>query len=131
MTIEAWIIWGFVALIAIIVTFYVGITEDTKAGIITGFIGFVICIFIFIGMIWWFGNTASESRALKTQKSNFSNGIDRKVTVYDMNGGVVQEYEGKFDIEYDDDRILFDDENGLRHIIYYPTGTIIIDEVEK
>ena len=34
-------------------------------------------------------------------------------------------------MEYDDDRILFDDENGLRHIIYYPTGTVIIDEVSE
>ena len=28
----------------------------------------------------------------------------------------------------DENRILFDDEDGKRHVIYYPTGTIIIDE---
>ena len=56
-------------------------------------------------------------------------GIDRTVKVYDVNGKLIQEYDGKFDIEYDDDRIVFDDENNKRHIIYYPTGTIIIDEV--
>ena len=56
-------------------------------------------------------------------------GIQRKVTVFDATGNVIKEYEGKFDVEYDDDRILFDDEKGLRHIIYYPTGTVIIDEV--
>ena len=49
--------------------------------------------------------------------------------MYDMNGGLIQEYSGKFDIDYDDDRIIFDDENNKRHVIYYPTGTIIIDEV--
>ena len=58
-------------------------------------------------------------------------GIKRKVAVYDIEGDIIAEYQGSFDIEYDDDRILFDDENGLRHIIYYPTGTVVIDEVEK
>ena len=57
-------------------------------------------------------------------------GIQRKVTVYDMEGDIIKEYEGKFDVDYDNDRIIFDDEHGLRHIIYYPTGTVIIDDVE-
>ena len=43
---------------------------------------------------------------------------------------MIAKYEGRFDIEYDDDRILFDDEDGLRHIIYYPTGNVIVDEVQ-
>jgi len=131
MTVGAWTICGLIALMAIIVAYFEGTYKGVKTGIATGFIGFVVCIFYITGMLWWFGNTASGSRALKTQQSNFSNGIDRKVTVYDMNGEIVQEYKGKFDIEYDHDRILFDDENGLRHIIYYPTGTVIIDEVKS
>ena len=68
-------------------------------------------------------------RAIKTQQSNLGGGIERKITVYDVQGDMIAEYEGKFDIEYDDDRILFDDEQGLRHIIYYPTGNVIIDEI--
>ena len=52
-----------------------------------------------------------------------------------INGGVaekpIQKYDGEFDVTYDNDRILFDDEKGLRHIIYYPTGTVIVDEVEE
>ena len=96
---------------------------------IGGFIGLLISVIIIICVYWYFNSTASGARALKTQRSNFNMGIQRKVTVYDMEGDVIQTYEGKFDIEYDDDRILFDDENGLRHIIYYPTGTVIIDEI--
>ena len=51
------------------------------------------------------------------------------VTVYDINGQVIQTYEGKFDIETNEQNyILFEDENGERHTIYYTTGTIIVDE---
>ena len=64
-------------------------------------------------------------RSICNNNSNFL------YNVYDMDGDIIKEYEGKFDIEYDDDRILFDDENNLRHIIYYPTGTVIIDEVSE
>ena len=96
-------------------------------------LGIIICIAITVG-IWvagWFYCTQTEEgkRAYKTQQSNFSGGIERKVTVYDIEGDVIAEYRGKFDVEYDNDRILFDDENGMRHIIYYPTGNVIIDEI--
>lgn len=80
------------------------------------------------GHIWYYQKTAKGQRAVKTQQSNFSNGIEREVKVYDVNGKLVAYYDGKFDITYDDDRILFDDENGKRHIVYYPTGTVVIDE---
>lgn len=96
-------------------------------------LGIIVCIAIVIG-IWvagWFYCTHTEGgkRALKTQQSNLNGGIERRVLVYDVSGNVIADYQGKFDIEYDDDRILFDDEEGLRHIIYYPTGTVIIDEI--
>ena len=90
--------------------------------------GIAIIVVLLIGMLWWFNNTASGKRAFKTQESNFNDGIERMVKVYDVNGELIVEYDGKFDITYDDDRILFDDENGKRHIIYYPTGTVVIDE---
>ena len=67
---------------------------------------------------------------MKTQDSNFNNGIEREVIVYDMDGDIIQTYTGKFDIEYEDERILFDDENGLRHVIYFKTGTVIVNEIE-
>lgn len=97
-------------------------------------LGIIVCIAIAIG-VWgagWFycNHTEGGKRELKTQQSNFNGGIERRVLVYDVSGYIIADYQGKFDIEYDDDRILFDDEEGLRHIIYYPTGTVIIDEIE-
>ena len=73
-------------------------------------------------------NTEAGKRALKDQKSNFGDGIERTVTVYDINGEVIEKYSGKFDVETNSSYILFDDEKGKRHMIYYTTGTVIIDE---
>lgn len=78
-----------------------------------------------------YSNTAAGQRAYKDQQSNFNvNQITREVIVYDINGDVITTYTGKFDIETDNEKyILFDDEDGLRHIIYYTTGTVIVNEV--
>ncbi|MBC5723085.1 hypothetical protein H8S11_09690 [Flintibacter sp. NSJ-23] len=79
--------------------------------------------------IWYRLNSESGRRALKDQQSNLSGGIERTVSVYDVNGQLIKEYSGKFDIETDrESYILFDDEDGNRHMIYYTTGTIIVDE---
>jgi cell division protein FtsI/penicillin-binding protein 2 len=101
-------------------------------------VGIVLSAIFGIGLIavtwvlgfWYFNHTESGKRAMKSQESNFNGGITRKVSVYDVQGDVIAEYQGKFDVDYDNDRIVFDDELGHRHIIYYPTGTVIVDEVE-
>ena len=80
------------------------------------------------GTFWYYNSTESGKRAIKDWQSNTTGGITRTVTVYDINGKEIAKYEGKFDVEYDAERIKFDDEEGKRHIIYYTTGTIIIDE---
>lgn len=110
---------------------WIGSDGGKKDIMIGGLVGLLITFFISAFVYWYFQNTESGARALKTQESNFNKGIERKVSVYDIQGDLIQEYSGKFDLEYDDDRILFDDENGLRHIIYYPTGTVIIDEIGR
>lgn len=88
----------------------------------------LIAVLIAGGMLFWLYNTESGARAIKDTQSDFSGGIERTITVYDIDGEIIQQYNGKFDISYDSSRIKFDDENGKRHIIYYTTGTVIIDE---
>lgn len=131
MTIGGWIIFIIIAFLFIIAGFLIGIMIDEDHSCLIGtLIGIIISAFVLFGMHFYYNNTASGARAYKTQESNFNMGIQREVTVFDATGNIIKQYEGKFDIEYDDDRILFDDENGHRHIIYYPTGTVIIDEVD-
>lgn len=92
--------------------------------------GLIIGLILIITPIVY-SNTAAGQRAYKDQQSNFNvNQITREVIVYDINGDIITTYTGKFDIETDNEKyILFDDEDGLRHIIYYTTGTIIVNEV--
>lgn len=119
---------GFGAIITLIRSF-----EYEKKNAVFWIIGAII-IMLTIGLCvligWWNLNSASGRRAYKDQESNLNGGIERIVTVYDINGDIIETYEGKFDIETDrESYILFDDEQGQRHIIYYTTGTIIVDEV--
>ena len=50
--------------------------------------------------------------------------------MYDMDGDELEYFRGRFDVDYEDERIMFDDENGNRHVIYFKSGTVIINEIE-
>ena len=105
---------------------------SNKVGTISSIlVAILLCAAIWGASAWYYGNTEEGKRAIKTQESNLGGGITREVKVYDVEGDIIATYKGKFDIEYDNDRILFDDENGNRHIIYYPTGNVIVDEVTE
>lgn len=131
MTIGGYILFGFGVICIGFVALMVALNCDFRAigNIVTAGLAVIVCVALFFGMRWLYQNTESGKRALKSQESNFNAGIERRVEVYDMEGELIKEYEGKFDVTYDDDRILFDDEKGKRHVIYYSTGTVVIDEV--
>lgn len=83
---------------------------------------FIVC-FLFCSC------TEGCARSCKDFDSNVNGGLYRTVKVYDIDGDLVAEYEGKFDIETDNTTyILWDDEYGKRHIVYFSTFNIIIDE---
>lgn len=130
-TIGGWIfivIGIFCALAGVVLAFYNAYKRNPGRAVISAVVGFLLAAVLIIGPIVY-SNTESGKRAYKDQQSNFSNGITRTVTVYDINGNIIEQYSGKFDVETDTPGyVLFDDENGKRHIIYCPTGTIIIDE---
>lgn len=135
MTIGGWIVFAVIAIM--ILAFGIGLgvvfASDGRNGSIgIGIVFIVVSVALvgalYVGMNWYYTATESGKRAFKTQKSNLEAGIERSVKVYDMNGDLLQEYSGRFDVAYNSDRILFDDEDGKRHVIYYPTGTVIIDE---
>ena len=107
-----------------------GSIEESSIGYaITSVIAILVTVSVCFGICWYQLNTESGKRAYKDQQSNLSGGIMRTVQVYDVNGELIKEYEGKFDVETDKETyILFDDEDGKRHIVYFTTGTIVIDE---
>lgn len=132
MTIGAWIGLFFIIVCGVIVTglcIWWGV-ETKKAIAYWCAVGaFVLTVAISAIFIWYRMTSASGRRVLKDQQSNLNGGIERVVSVYDIDGDLIAQYSGKFDIETDrESYILFDDEQGKRHIIYYTTGTIIVDE---
>lgn len=102
-----------------------------KATLVGGVIACLICLIMWCGVYMYYSKTEAGKRAIKSQDSNFNGGITRRVRVYDMDGDLLSEYTGKFDVDYSDERILFDDENNQRHVIYFKSGTIIVDEIEE
>lgn len=66
----------------------------------------------------------SCSRSAKSFESDFGGGLHRKVTLYDYNGNVLGEWEGKFDVAENDQECYFD-VDGKRVIIQ---GGIVVNE---
>lgn len=131
MTYGSIIVCSIITLIILVVFGAVGFaTSDTKGLILGIIIGVIVSAIMWFIVSWYYNNTEDGKRARKTQDSNFNGGITRKVRVYDMDGDLIEEYHGKFDVECTSERIMFDDENNQRHIIYYKSGTVIVDEVK-
>ena len=132
LTFSDWIIIGIASLWLII---FDVITISDMYSTSSKVIGVIIEIVVIASMIIGCGvyNTRTESgkRHLKSWESETSGGINRTVTVFDIEGDELAKYTGKFDIEGSSQegvvKIKFDCE-GKRHIIYAQTGTVLIDE---
>lgn len=121
------VIGGIVLLVGIGVAIWGFIEQDTGMAIGVLIFAIILGAILIVSPIVYM-NTEAGARALKDQQSNFNAGIERVVKVYDVNGELIEQYEGRFDVETTSSYVLFDDENDKRHMIYYTTGTIIIDE---
>lgn len=75
------------------------------------------------------GCGASWERQKKDWDSEFSNGLNREVVVYSATGVEIWRFTGKFDVDFSENRVLFDDENNMRHTIYFQNGTVIVNEI--
>lgn len=74
---------------------------------------------------------ASWERLKKDANSEFGNGLPREIKVYDVNGKKILDDKGKFDIDYNDNRLQYVDENNKKHNIYTGAGTVIVKEINK
>ena len=133
MTIGLWIAAIVVGIIGIIFSTMVWVLDDNAGG---GVLGLMITIFLVLliigGGLWYCNNTAGDIRAMKDQQSNLSNGLMREITITAEDGREIFHYVGKCDIETNGNYILFEDENGLRQMIYWGiTDTIIVSELPE
>ncbi len=97
-----------------------------------GLVAIVIGLILAIGCAFWLYGTEGGARAQKSFQSDTGGGLTRVVTVYDMEGEKIGEYEGKFDVDANAERIIFDipreDGTSKRVQIWSSTGTVIIEE---
>lgn len=131
-TFSDWILIGIASLL--LISFGVIIIADmysTSSKVIGVIIEIVVIASMIIGCGIYNTHTESGKRHLKSWESETSGGINRTVTVFDIEGDELAKYTGKFDIEESSQegvvKIKFDCE-GKRHIIYAQTGTVLIDE---
>lgn len=134
-TLLDWILFGIVFACMIGVVIYMIVKKvEAKYKIIALIIELVLLVAMVGGCAAYHTKTESGKRSLKTWQSETTGGIDRTVTVYDINGEEVARYSGRFDVEESSQqgvvKIKFDC-NGKRHIIYAQTGTVLIDENEE
>lgn len=119
MTIDA-----FVCCILLTIAISVGIVwicflmDNASSIALTIIIGMAIIIGIWVGVKWYYGNTASGQRALVDQKSELNNGLERTITIYTADGEVIAKYTGVIDIEGNDGGYVIFDFEGKRYTYY-------------
>ena len=117
----------------VIVGFVFGIITLTDSRITSKIFAAVVAaitiVGLWLGSNYYYTSTATGLRKSRDYKSNISLGVDRTVSVMEDDGNVIYTYSGKIDIETDNDNyILFDDEEGKRHIIYKGATQMILVE---
>lgn len=109
-------------------------TSSRRAGIIGLIVSIALCVGYLAFGHWYYANTASGIRAMKDQDSNYAGGLKRQVIVTAEDGREIYFYEGHIDVETKPENkyILFETEEGYRHMIYYgATDTVQILEIPE
>ena len=130
-----WLLLGLIGFLLLGLAFIVGcfVFNSDKATIIFSGIVVILLLGSMFGISWFNTHTAVGQRKIKDFQSNWQGGLNREITITAEDGREIFHYEGKVDIETvhegDSNYILFEGENGERHIIYYGiTDTILIIE---
>lgn len=133
MTIGLWIAAIVVGIIGIFFSIMIWVMDDNSGGsMLCILITAVLVLLIIGGGFWYCNNTAGGIRAMKDQQSELSNGLMREITITAEDGREIFHYVGKCDIETNGNYILFEDENGLRQMVYWGiTDTIIVSELPE
>lgn len=119
MTIGGWVVFAIIAICLILGAISGAVLcENIAARIMVPILCALATIGLLVGMLWYFGNTASGQRAMVDQKSDLGNGLNRIVRVYTANGDIIAEFEGKIDIEGNDGGYVLFDYQGKRYTYY-------------
>lgn len=134
MTIGLWVTAIAIGVIGLAVSIAIGVVDSNWGACIIGILITIIIVGATLGIgYWYYNNTADGARALKDEQSNLNNGLMREIIITAQDGREIFYYKGKCDIETDNSNyILFEDEEGYRHIIYKGAlDTIIVNELKE
>ena len=122
-------IGGIIGAIFLTMFIYAKLTGKENRFIVLSAVAFIIGFILFVAAILlYFNSTAVGEAKLKAWHAQ-SVGIERSIAVYSMDGTLIEEYHGIYNIEYDTERIeIYDTTTGERVIIYYKNGTVIVTE---
>lgn len=112
MPISGWI--GCIIISVIIGGVILIVVQKSEVSIILAILAIVL---VFGIGFWYYNNTASGIRARTDERAELQNGLDRTITIYTADGTILKQYEGKIDIEQNQDYIKFDWQ-GKRYIYY-------------
>ncbi len=87
----------------------------------------IVLIVGLIGCLLLIGSCASCDRSLKSCNSDISGGLNRIINVYDYQGDLLATYEGKIDIDDNQNSSIMFDLDGKRYVYY----NAIIEVIEK
>lgn len=74
-----------------------------------------------------FGTSCSScDRSMKSCASEYGDGLQRAVNVYDFQGDLIAHYDGKLDVQVNESKVLFD-LDGKRYIYY----NCLVEIIEK
>lgn len=108
--------------------------DSTRALKKTGIIVVIILVVALAvgGMMFWLYGTQQGKRAQKDTESNLGDGLKREIVLYTRDGDIIKKYTviGDVEYKYDPYRIVFEDENGLRHTISPGDNPITNDEID-
>lgn len=119
MTIVGWVVFAVIAGCLILGAICGAVLcENIAARIMVPILCALATIGLLVGMLWYFGNTASGQRAMVDQQSDLGNGLNRIIRVYTADGDIIAEFEGKIDIEGNDGGYVLFDYEGKRYTYY-------------
>lgn len=130
MLIYQWIIIIVAAIVGIFFTIWAFLDDEPRVSIIVLLVAIIVIGALIFLFRWYNTSTASGLRAVKDQQTELNNGLDRTIVVTAENGREIYRYDGKCDIETNNENyILFEDANHKRVVIYKGVqDTIIVQE---
>ena len=123
------IVFLWMVVVIVIAGLHVVLSENVSKKIL--YTVYVLLLGISIFGTFFLTNTSSFKRFNKDVGSEFTENIEREITVHSRSGDVIHQSRGKFDVQFSDGRLKWVDEDGKVHIIYLgDSATAVVDELD-